>query len=75
MTIAVDMGRKATKTNKKHLMCSVFVILFDKSRYLIELLTQNASALVPGGVRLVYRKCSLIPDENFSLRVLVNQVT
>ena len=51
MTIAVDMGRKATKTKKKHLMCSVFVILFDKSRYLIELLTQNASALVPGGVR------------------------
>ena len=55
-------------------MCSVFVMLFDKSRYLIELLTQNASALVPGGVRLVYRKGSLIPDENFSRRVLVNQV-
>ena len=26
----------------QHLMCSVFVILIDKSRYLIELLTQNA---------------------------------
>ena len=50
-------------------------MLFDKSRYLIELLTQNASALVPSGVRLVYRKGSLIPDENFSRRVLVNQVT
>ena len=42
-------------------MCSVFVMLFDKSRYLIELFTQNASALVPGGVRLVYKKGSLIP--------------
>ena len=59
----------------QHLICSVFAILFDKSRYLIELLTQNASALVPGGVRLVYKKGSLIPDENFSRRVLVNQVT
>ena len=37
--------------NDQHLMCSVFVMLFDKSWYLIELLTQNASALVPGGVR------------------------
>ena len=53
-------------------MCSVLVMLFDKSRYLIELLTQNASAVVPGGVRLAYRKGSLIPDENFSRRVLVN---
>ena len=61
--------------NDQHLMCCVFVMLFDKSRYLIELLTQNASALVLGGVRLVYRKGSLIPDENFSRRVLVNQVT
>ena len=61
--------------NDQHLMCSVFVMLFDKNRYLIELLTQNASALVPGGVRLVYRKGSLIPDENFSWRVLVNHVT
>ena len=61
--------------NDQHLMCSVFVILFDKRRYLIEMLTQNASALVAGGVRLVYRKGSLIPDENFSRRVLVNQVT
>ena len=61
--------------NGQHLMCSVFVILFDKSRYLIELLTQKASALVPGGVRFVYRKGSLIPDDNFSRRVLVNQVT
>ena len=61
--------------NDQHPMCSVFVMLFDKSRFLIELLTQNASALVPGGVRLVYRKGSLIPDENFSRRVLVNQVT
>ena len=60
--------------NDQHLMCSVFVMLFDKSRYLIELLTQNASALVPGGVRLVYLKGSLIPYENFSGRVLVNQV-
>ena len=59
----------------QHLMCSGFVMLFDKSRYLIELLTQNVSALVPGGVRLVYRKGSLIPDQNFSRRVLVNQVT
>ena len=59
----------------QHLICSVFVILFNKSWYLIELLTQNASALVPGGVRLVYKKGSLIPDENFSRRVLVNQVT
>ena len=59
----------------QHLMRSVFVMLFDKSRYLIELLTQNASALVPGGARLVYRKGSLIPDENFSRRVLVDQVT
>ena len=50
-------------------------MLFDKSQYLIELLIQNASVLVPGGVRLVQRKGSLIPDENFSLRVLVNQVT
>ena len=56
-------------------MCSVFVMFFDKSGYLIELFTQNASVLVPGGVRLVYRKGSLIPDENFSPRVLVNQVT
>ena len=61
--------------NDQHLMCSVFVMLFDKSQYLIELLTQNASTLVPGGVRLVYKKGSLIPSENFSLRVLVNQVT
>ena len=61
--------------NDQHLMCSVFVMLFDKSQYLIELLTQNASTLVPGGVRLVYKKGSLIPYENFSLRVLVNQVT
>ena len=61
--------------NDQHLMCSAFVMLFDKSRYLIELSTQNASALVPGGVRLVYRKGSLIPDDNFSRRVLVNHVT
>ena len=61
--------------NDQHLMCSVFVMLFYKSRYLIELLTQNASALVPGGVRLFYRKGSLIPDKKFSRRVLVNQVT
>ena len=61
--------------NDQHLMCSVFVILFDKSRYLIELLTQNASVLVPGAVRLVYRNVSLIPDDNFSRRVLVNHVT
>ena len=61
--------------NDQRLMCSVSVMLFDKSRYLIELLTQNASALVPDCVRLVYRKGSLIPDENFSRRVLVNQVT
>ena len=59
----------------QHLMCGVFVMLFDKNRYLIELLTQNASAQVPGGVRLDYRKGLLIPDENFSRRVLVNQVT
>ena len=59
----------------QHLMCRIFAMLFDKNRYHIELLTQNASALVPGGVRLVYRKGSLIPDENFSWRVLVNQVT
>ena len=58
-----------------YLMCSVFDMLFDKSRYLIELLTQNASALVPGAVRLVYRNGSLIPDDNFSRRVLVNHVT
>ena len=50
-------------------------MLFDKSGYLIELLIQNAAALVPGGVRLVYSKGSLIPDENFSRRVLVNHVT
>ena len=33
-------------------MCSVFVMLFDKnvSRYLIESLTQNASALLPDGL-------------------------
>ena len=61
--------------NDQHLICSVFVMLFDESRYLIELLTQNASVLVPGGVRLIYRKGSLIPDENFSRRVLMNQVT
>ena len=53
-------------------MCSVFVMFFDKSRYVIELLAQKASALVPGGVRLVYGKGSLIPDEKFSRRVLVN---
>ena len=58
--------------NGQHLMCSIFVMLFDKSRYLIKLFTQNASALIPGGVRLVYRKGSLIPDEKFSRRVLVN---
>ena len=52
--------------NGQHLICSVFAMLFDKSRYLIELFTQNASALVPGSVRLVYRKGSLIPDENFT---------
>ena len=32
--------------NDQHLMCSVFTMLFNKSRYVIELLTQNASALV-----------------------------
>ena len=57
--------------NDQHLMCSVFVMLFDKSRYLIELLTQNAAVQVPGGVRLVYQKGSLIPDENFS-RMFLN---
>ena len=36
--------------NGQHIMCSVFAMLFDKSRYLIELFAQNASALVPGGV-------------------------
>ena len=36
--------------NDQHLMCSVFVMLFDNTRYLIDMLTQNASALVPGGV-------------------------
>ena len=61
--------------NDQHLMCSVFVMLFDKGRFPIKLLVQNTSALVPGGVLLVYRKGSLIPDENFSRRVLVNQVT
>ena len=61
--------------NDQHLLCSVFVMHFDKSRYLIELLTQNASVLVPGGVRLVYRKGSLIPDKKFSRRVLVNRLT
>ena len=61
--------------NDQHLMCSVFVMLFDKSWYPIELLIQNSSALVPGGVRLVYIKGSLIPAENFSRRVLVNQLT
>ena len=61
--------------NDQHRMCSVFAMFFDKSWYLIELLTQNASGMVPGGIRLVYRKGSLIPDENFSQRVLVNQVT
>ena len=65
--------------NDQHRMCSVFVMFFFfffyKNRYLIELLTQNTSTLVPGGVRLVYRKGSLIPDENFSRRVLVNHVT
>ena len=61
--------------NDQHLMCCIFAMLFDKNRYLIELLTQNTSALVPGGVRLVYRKGSLISDENISQRVLVNQVT
>ena len=61
--------------NGHHLMCGVFAMLFDKSRCLIELFTQNTSALVPGGFPLVYRKGSLKPDENFSLRVLVNQVT
>ena len=55
--------------NDQHLMCSVFVMFFDKRRYLIELFTLKASVLVPGGVRLVYRKGSLIPDENFSRRV------
>ena len=59
----------------QHLMCSVFVMLFDKGQYPIELLNQNASALVPGDVWLVYKKGSLIPDENFSQRVLVDQVT
>ena len=61
--------------NDQRLMCSVFVMLFDKGRYPIELLVQNTSALVPGGVLLDYRKGSLMPDENFSRRVLVNQVT
>ena len=61
--------------NGQHLICSVFAMLFDKGRYLIELFIQNASVLVPGSVRLVFRKGSLIPDENFSRRVLVNQVT
>ena len=38
--------------NDQNLMCSVFIMLFDNSRYLIELLIQNASGLVvPGGVR------------------------
>ena len=49
--------------NDQHLICSVFDMLWDKSRYLIELLTQNAFALVPGRVRLVYRKGSLIPTK------------
>ena len=61
--------------NDQHLMYSVFVMLFDKSWYLIEWLTQNASTLVPGAVRLVYRNGSLIPNDNFSRRVLVNHVT
>ena len=61
--------------NGQRLICSVFAMLIDKSLYLIELFTQYASGLVPGGVRLVYRKGSLIPDENLSQRVLVNQVT
>ena len=61
--------------NGHHRICCVFAMLFDKSWYLIELFSQNASALVLGGVRLVYRKGSLIPEENFSRRVLLNQVT
>ena len=69
------LSKQKIDPNNQHVMCSVFVMLFDKSPYLIELLTQNASALVPGDVRLVFRKGSLIPDENFSRRVLVNQVT
>ena len=32
--------------NDQHILCSVFVMLFDKGQYTIELLTQNASALV-----------------------------
>ena len=39
--------------NDQHLMCCVYVMVFDKNRNLIELLTQNLSALVPGGVPLV----------------------
>ena len=61
--------------NDQHRMCSVLSCFLIKNWYLIELLTQNTSALVPGGVRLVYRNGSLIPDENFSRRVLVNHVT
>ena len=69
------LRKKKFDPNDQHLMCSIFVMNFDKSRYLIEFFTQNASALVPVGVRLVNRKGSLIPDENLSWRVFVNQVT
>ena len=61
----LNHGVKETEfgSNDQHLMCSVFVMLFDKSRYLIELLTQNASAVVSDSVRLVYRIGSLIRDK------------
>ena len=65
----VSIRKQKFGPSDQHLMCSVFVMLFDEGHYPIELLTQNTSALLPGGVRLVYKKVSLIPDENFSRRV------
>ena len=57
------LRKQKFNSNGQHLMCSDFAMLFDNSWYLIELFTQKASALVPGSVRLVYRKGSLNPDE------------
>ena len=57
-----------------HLFNSVFAGRFNKIWYQNTFVIDQASATVSGCVRLVCRLGSLIPDENFWRRVLVNHV-
>ena len=57
-----------------HLFNSVFAGRFNKIRHQNTFVIDQASATVSGGVRLVCRLGSLIPDENFWRRVLVNHL-